>query len=140
MYKMMSPLHRITMAVAFSLSMFGCSVTETVSNFLSSTTPGDWYTQDGLPKADHKVDVFVALNLENVKGDLARGQGEYLSALSALLKVPTQHETEFFALAQQRYPSLAHKDQASVSRTLIALAQGLDAPLQARPPSGGETL
>jgi hypothetical protein len=74
----------------------------------------------------------VALNLENLKIDLARGEGEYLTSLSTLLEVSPEHRTEFFSLAQQRYPSLAGEDRASVSHTLIALSQGLDATPQSR--------
>ena len=65
----------------------GCSTTETINDFLSSTTPGDWYNRDGMPKAEHaKVDVFVAINIDNIKADLARGQGEYLEALTCSLR------------------------------------------------------
>jgi Protein of unknown function (DUF3015) len=126
MRTMMSPWHFIAIG-AFSLALFGCTLTQTAKDILSSTTPGDWFTVDGLPKAEHKVDIFVAVNLENVKADVARGEGEYLAALSPLLKIPVEYETEFFALAQQRYRFLADKDQLWVSQTLIALAQGLKA-------------
>jgi hypothetical protein len=47
---LLSPSLRIAV-LALPLAMFGCTVTETVKNFLSSTSPGTWYTQDGLPKA-----------------------------------------------------------------------------------------
>lgn len=73
------------------LAMFGCSLTGSTKDILSSTTPGDWYTEDGLPKAEYKVNVFVAVNLDNLKTDMARGQGEYLASVSGLLDVPPQH-------------------------------------------------
>lgn len=55
------------------LALSGCSVTETVNKILSSTTPGDWYSEDGMPKAEYRLNVFVALNLDNLKADLATG-------------------------------------------------------------------
>ena len=121
---LLSPSLRIAV-LALPLAMLGCTVTETVKNFLSSTSPGTWYTQDGLPKAEHKLDIFMALNMENLKTDLARGQGEYLAALSTLLQVPPQRETEFFALAQQRYTAVAREDRVDMSRTLISLSRQL---------------
>ena len=115
---------RLALVFTLALTLFGCTITETIENFLSSTSPSD-YTQDGLPKAEQKVNIFVALNLDNLKADLARGEGEYLTSLGTLLQVPPQHETEFFALAQQRYLSLEHGDRHAVSHTLIALSRDL---------------
>jgi len=115
----------ISSVVLFSFVLLSCTVTNTVKDILSSTTPGDWYTQDGLPKAEHKVNVFVAINLENLKADLARGHGEYLTALSTLLHVPPQRASEFFGLAQRHYPALAREDKTVTSQTLIALSHDL---------------
>jgi hypothetical protein len=50
------------------------------------------------------VNAFVALNFENLKQDMARGHGEYLTSLSALLGVPQDRSGAFFAYAQSRYP------------------------------------
>ena len=89
---------------AFCLFLSACSTTETINNILSSTSPGDWFTGDGLLKADQKVNAFVALNFENVKQDMARGQGEYLASLSTLMGIPQGRRAQFFAYAQSRYP------------------------------------
>lgn len=114
---------RIVFAAMLVLALSGCSVTETVKDILSSTTPGDWFDADGMPKAEHRVHLFVAVNLENVKADMAKGQGEYLSALGELLAVPARHETEFYSLAQGAYPSVAGDDRVAVERTLVALSR-----------------
>ena len=110
------------MAAIFSLSLYlgGCSVTETVSNFLSSTTPGDWYTRDGLPKAEHKVDVFLATNLNNLKTDVARGGGEYLDSLGRLLDVDVANQSRFAAIVQEQYPLLADQDRTVIARIATA--------------------
>ena len=111
-----------------SFYLGGCSITETVNDILSSTTPGDWYSRDGLPKAEHKVDVFVAINMDNLKVDLARGQGEYLEALSVLLAVAPDRRQEFSMLAQKEYTLLARQDRNAVGQSLIALSEPLRAP------------
>ena len=131
MTSILFPALNFASVVLFSFVLSSCTVTNTVKDFLSSTTPGDWYTQDGLPKAEHKVNVFVATNLENLKADLARGQGEYLMALSTLLHVPPQSASQFFALAQRHYPALAREDKAATSETLIALSHDLRGGLSA---------
>jgi hypothetical protein len=86
------------------VTLSACSVTETIKDVLSSTTPGDWFTGDGLLKGDQKVNAFVAFNFENLKQDMARGHGEYLTSLSDLLGIPQDRQGAFFAYAQSRYP------------------------------------
>ena len=88
------------------ITLSACTLTESINKILSSTTPGDWFTGDGLLKADQKVNAFVALNFENLKQDMAKGHGEYLTSLSTLLGVPQDRQGAFFAYAQSRYPSV----------------------------------
>jgi len=103
----------------------GCTVTNTVKDILSSTTPGDWYTSDGMPKAEYKVDIFVAINLENLKADMAQGRGEYLESLSALLEVPPDRKSEFSRLAQEQYRVLGTADGNTVAKALTGLSDSL---------------
>ncbi|HKQ34340.1 MAG TPA: DUF3015 family protein [Nitrospiraceae bacterium] len=103
-------LSSLICGIGLALTLSACSVTETVKDILSSTTPGDWFTADGVLKGDQKVNAFVALNLENLKQDMAQGHGEYLTSLSTLLGVPQDRQASFFAHAQSRYPFvLAHQ-------------------------------
>ena len=92
------------MPSALILTLSGCSITETINDILSSTSGRSWFTEDGLVKADHRVDAFMTLNFENLKQDMARGHGEYLSSLSTLMRVPQDRQASFFAHAQSRYP------------------------------------
>ena len=118
-------LLRVISLPLMTICLNGCSVTETIKDFLSSTTPGDWYNRDGMPKAEHKVDIFVATNIENLKADLARGQGEYLEALSVLLAVATDRRQEFSMRAQNEYRQLANQDRDALTRALVGLSHGL---------------
>ena len=73
---MSRPRHTLSFfssVAALALALSGCSITETINDILSSTTPGDWFTGDGLLKGDQKVNAFVAFNFENLKQDMARG-------------------------------------------------------------------
>ena len=104
------------------LVVTGCTTkgtTDATTDVLSSTTPGAWFTGDGLLKADQKVNAFVAFNFENVKQDMARGEGEYLTSLSQLMGVAQDRQASFFAHAQSQYPFVVEKH--SGPRELIAL-------------------
>ena len=113
-------------AAVLCLALSGCTVTETIGNilgstkdFLSSTTPGDWFTGDGVLKADHKVIAFVAINFDNLKQDMAQGRGEYLNSLSELFGIREERREAFFAYAQSRYHLT--KDTRGGPEELVAL-------------------
>ena len=85
----------IPMAMLFTIS--GCTVkastktlTDGVLNFLSSTSGKSWVTADGLVKDEYKAQAFAAINFENLKQNMAQGQGEYLGSLGNLLGLPKQ--------------------------------------------------
>ena len=79
-------------------------LTEPTKEFTSSTSPKSWFTGDGLLKPQHKVMAFTVLNYDNLKENIARGQGEYLASLASLVNVPQEGQAEFFIFAQGLYP------------------------------------
>ncbi|GIW55636.1 MAG: hypothetical protein KatS3mg082_2040 [Nitrospiraceae bacterium] len=91
-----------------------------ITNFLSSTSGKTWFTEDGLVREDLKVEAFAWMNYENLKQDMARGSGEYLSSLGSLMSVPPDRQTEFLAFVQQRYPVLVGGDRTTPG-TMLAL-------------------
>ena len=109
-----------TGAALLVLSLSACSVTETISNFLSSTSGRSWFTEDGLIKTDHRVQAFMAFNFENIKQDMAKGQGEYLDSLSTLMEIPADRRATFYAHAQSRYPFVV-QHKSSPQETLVQL-------------------
>ena len=103
-----------------------CTITETVgqiigatSDFTSSTSPSSWFTGDGLLKADQKVIAFVAFNFENLKQDMAKGRGEYLTSLGELFGVAPERREAFFSYAQSRY--LLAKSGRGAAEDLVTL-------------------
>lgn len=113
-------------AVAFVLAISSCT-TDNTTDTLSTTTPGLWFTGEGLVKDDQKVNAFAALNFENLKHDMAQGRGEYLASLGTLLGVPRDHQAEFFALTQEKYPILVQSDRTTPGEMLAALNRELSA-------------
>ena len=102
------------------LSLSACSVTETISNFLSSTSGKSWFTEDGLINTDHRLQAFMAFNFENINQDMAKGQGEYLDSLSSLMDIPADRRALFYAHAQSRYPYVV-QHRSSPQETLVQL-------------------
>ena len=95
--------------------------TDTTSNVTGTTSGRTWFTEEGIVKPDFKVTAFVALNAENLRHDMASGQGEYLSSVSRLLNVPTERQAEFFTVIQARYPAFAAMDFTAPQQVVAAL-------------------
>lgn len=115
-------LSSLPCAVALILTLSGCSITETINDFLSSTSGRSWFTEDGLVKADHRVNAFMTLNFENLKRDMAQGHGEYLASLSTLMGIPQDRQASFFAYAQSRYPFVM-EHQSSPEEVIALLVE-----------------
>ena len=98
-----------------------------MNNFLSSTTAKSWITEDGLVKKEEKVEAFVAINFENLKQDMARGQGEYLTSLGTLLEIPTGHRQKFYLLARAKYPLLISSERTTPDAMLAGLFREMSA-------------
>ena len=103
-------------------------ITDTTSNVTGTTSGRTWFTEEGIVKPDFKVTAFVALNEENLRHDMASGQGEYLSSVSNLLNVPTNRQAEFFTLIQARYAAFAAMDFTATQQVVAAL-RDVSAPL-----------
>lgn len=84
-------------------------------------------TNDGTIMAEHRVNAFVALNHESLAQDMARGEGEHLASLAALLGVPRDHQAEFFAFTQRNYTALLASGEASPTALTVALRDAMAA-------------
>ena len=116
-------LSLFAMAV-FLLASSACT-TDNTTDTISSTTPGLWYTGDGLVKSEYKAIAFTTLNFENLKHDMAQGRGEYVASLGTLLGVPEGHQAEFFTLTREKYPILFVSERTTPGEMLTVLHQAL---------------
>jgi hypothetical protein len=78
-------------------------------------------TNDGIVKNNEKVDVFASVNFENLKQNMAQGQGEYLTSFANLLGVSENLQPVFFTLTQEQYASLIKSEATTPSEMLVAL-------------------
>jgi len=113
----------LTQTIGCTLKATTDTTLDATSNFLSSTTPGAWVTEDGLFKAEYKVAAFTALNQSNLEQDIARSHGEYLTSVATLLGVGAEQRAAFEAKAQEGFGSFAAADFNGRVEQLRALAR-----------------
>ena len=119
----------LLMSLAITV-LTGCTITGTIQEILDTTTNvtvstsgRTWWNEDGLLESEHKALAFAAYNQSNVEQDIAKGRGEYLDALSALLGVSESGKAHFAAGAQTRFQSLILADDATRVRVLRGLVE-----------------
>jgi len=91
---------------------------DTFAKFTSSTSPGEWINTDGVIQESQKARLFTAVAFENLEQDIARGNGEYLTSLAVLMKVPPGQQYKFMTRAQSNYPLLFARDQRTAESML----------------------
>jgi len=92
---------------------------ETFAKFTSSTSPGEWINADGVIQESQKARLFTAVAFENLEQDIARGNGEYLTSLAVLLKIPSGKQDEFMTCSQSNY-SLLFTPDIRTAETMLA--------------------
>ncbi len=90
---------------------------------ISSGTSG--CTNDGKFWAQEKVNVFAALNFENLAQDMAQGHGEHLASLATLMGIPAAQQPAFFAMTQEKYASLVTAGEISPVAMVKALNEAV---------------
>ncbi|MGH9428748.1 MAG: DUF3015 family protein, partial [Terriglobia bacterium] len=75
--------------------------------------------------AEEKVNMFASANFESLSQEMAQGQGEHLASLATLLGVPADQQSEFFAMAQERYVSFVQAGEPSPVRLVKVLNDGM---------------
>jgi hypothetical protein len=72
---------------------------------------------------ESKIVAFAAYDRVNLEQDFARGKGEYLASLGAMLGVPEDSRPAFEAAAQQRFETTLPRDGRIHVQRLRALAE-----------------
>ena len=80
---------------------------------------------DGFVMDERKVDMFVEANFDNLRNEMAAGEGEYLNSLATLLEVPSSEKDNFFALTQRRYDKLFESIDTTPQQLVVSLNQEL---------------
>ncbi|MDH5429690.1 MAG: DUF3015 domain-containing protein [Nitrospirota bacterium] len=88
---------------------------------ISSGTSG--CTNNGTLFASEKVNVFAAVNFDNLAQEMAQGQGEHLTSLATLMGIPAEQHGVFFAMAQEKYMMLIQAGENPSQALIQALYQ-----------------
>ncbi len=91
---------------------------------ISSGTSG--CTNDGTIFASEKVNVFAAVNFDNISQEMAQGRGEHLTSLATLMEIPTEQHQVFFAMAQERYTNLIQSGEVSSKAVVKAIYSAMN--------------
>jgi len=86
---------------------------------ISSGTSG--CTNDGTIFASEKVNVFTAVNFENLAQDMAQGHGEHLTSLATLMSIPAEQHKVFFGMTQEKYSTLIQAGETSPKAVVKAI-------------------
>jgi hypothetical protein len=112
------------------LTLSACGTTkatfDSISNFLSSTTPGALFTQDGLVRQEQKINLFAGVAYENLRQESAAGGGEYLTSLASLYEIPVARHGEFVHLVQTRHSDLFGKGLNEDRTAHLKMVQSLN--------------
>ncbi len=96
------------------------NVVDVSSGFISSSSPDSIF-------ADYaRAEEFVRRNFVRIKFDMAVGEGEYVSALAVLLKVPAVRQEEFCSLTKQRFGVLYPTATTSPAEMLARLKREVE--------------
>jgi hypothetical protein len=108
-----------------ALVVSACNTTkatvDTFAKFTSSTSPEEWINGDGVIQESQKARLFTAIAFENLEQDIARGNGEYLTSLAVLLKIPAGEQEQFRARTQNNYQLLFASDGRTAEHMLAML-------------------
>jgi hypothetical protein len=121
----------VVIVVGLSLSACGTteSTTETTENFLSSTSPRDLFTQDGLIRQEQKINASAGVAYENLRHESAVGGGEYVTSLATLYGLPVARHAEFGNFLQAHHSDLfrtdGREDRGAHLKMVTALNQAL---------------
>ena len=91
---------------------------------ISSGTSG--CSNDGKVWASEKVNVFTALNFDNLSQEMAQGQGEHLTSLATLMGIPKEQHQEFFAMTQENYTILVQTGESSPKTVVKAMHDAME--------------
>lgn len=122
--KTLKGLVGVLVLASTALVVSGCNTSkatvDTFAKFTSSTSPEEWLS-DGVIPESKKARLFTAITFENLEQDIARGNGEYLTSLAMLLKIPAGMQDEFMARSQRNYSPLFAPDLRTAEKLLAAL-------------------
>jgi hypothetical protein len=82
-------------------------------------------TEDGLVEINEEVEVFAAINLNNLAEEMAKGSGEYVTAFASLLGADAATRPILLSFFQENYEELFPTEETTAIEMLEALELAL---------------
>jgi len=82
-------------------------------------------TQDGVVAKAKELEVYIAVNMDNLRHDIARGEGSYVNALAALLEVSKDKTPQFAAYLHSKYSDIFPTSDVTPSQLITSLSEQL---------------
>jgi len=89
-----------------------------LSGLLSGTSGCE---NPGVVSNDYQQKIFVAMNLDDLAQDIAKGQGDHLSSLASLMGIANEDQGTFYSLTQQNYEKIFVSSTGDYQGVLTAL-------------------
>jgi len=77
--------------------------------------------KDGVVRSPTKVRMLMISSLDNLATDVARGQGETLESLAALMEVEPDHKARFFASLQGDFGRIFPSEDVTVDEVIVSM-------------------
>ena len=120
-------LYRRLFFPLFTIGLLGATLSACLT---THTGDGGAAGRASMKSQDEQIAAFTDANLDRLKVDMARGQGEHLHMLAVLLGIPSEQQAEFCNFTKESFPVLFPSDHVAASEMIAILTRELDQHLQ----------
>lgn len=110
-------MRNVTLCISMFLALCSPSIAQTgfglaLIGTTQSTAPNIFETMDSddarqnILAVQRQAAIYGVLNADDLKADMARGEGEYLASFATILNISKSQHPRVFTIAQQAYPSV----------------------------------
>ncbi|MBE2293754.1 MAG: DUF3015 family protein [Phycisphaerales bacterium] len=119
-------LLNVALIATLGLCTSACTVVTDPSSGASGASSG---SSGGSSSSDtsQQTSEFARANLEQLRNDMAAGQGEYLDSLATLLGVSSNQQPAFFAFTKDKFSVLFPNEQTTSTEMLVTLEREMRA-------------
>ena len=89
------------------------------------------FTADGMVEQKQKVNLFAGVAYENLRQEAAAGEGQYVTSLATLYRVPVEKQQAFGQLLQRKHGELFTASLTEDQSAHMKMVRVLDRELRA---------
>jgi hypothetical protein len=82
-------------------------------------------SRDGVVTAEHRLQMFVGSNVDQLARDMSLGEGEALEMLASLLEVAEPDRAAFYELSQQQFVTIFSSEHVTASDVVTSLRDAM---------------